>query len=226
LTGNNTYQSTITVNAGRLAVNNTAGSGTGTGPVIVNTGATIGGSGTVGGVLTVNTGGTIAPGNSSGTLSVGSNTTVAGTYAFELTTAGTSAAASTGGSSPALPHIQHDVISVTGTLTFTGSILNINSGAGSTGLVNTNPYSWLIATASGGITGTPTLGTVSGVDFVAAQTSGGTFTVDTVGNNLFLNFTPVPEPATVLGLAAGAMGLAGLIRRRMRKAASGATLAV
>jgi hypothetical protein len=31
-----------------------------------------------------------------------------------------------------------------------------------------------------------------------------------------LNFTPVPEPATVLGVAAGALGLGGFVRRRLR----------
>ncbi len=34
---------------------------------------------------------------------------------------------------------------------------------------------------------------------------------------VYLNFTPVPEPATVLGLAAGALGLGGYVRRRFRR---------
>jgi hypothetical protein len=29
---------------------------------------------------------------------------------------------------------------------------------------------------------------------------------------------PVPEPAAVLGLAAGALGLGGMVRRRLRRA--------
>ncbi|MDR3403869.1 MAG: autotransporter-associated beta strand repeat-containing protein, partial [Chthoniobacter sp.] len=62
LTGNNTYQGGTAVNGGTLLVNNTAGSGTGSGPVAVNAGGTLGGSGTVGGAVTLNSGGFIAPG--------------------------------------------------------------------------------------------------------------------------------------------------------------------
>jgi hypothetical protein len=36
----------------------------------------------------------------------------------------------------------------------------------------------------------------------------------TAGGALNLNITPIPEPATILGLAAGALGVGGLIRRR------------
>ena len=38
------------------------------------------------------------------------------------------------------------------------------------------------------------------------------------GYLLQLTFTPVPEPATVFALAAGALGLGGLVRRRLRRA--------
>jgi hypothetical protein len=41
------------------------------------------------------------------------------------------------------------------------------------------------------------------------------FSVTGNGTDLFINITPVPEPATVLGLAAGALGLGGLVRRRL-----------
>jgi autotransporter-associated beta strand protein len=37
-----------------------------------------------------------------------------------------------------------------------------------------------------------------------------------VGNNLVLTFTPVPEPATIFGASALALGAFGLIRRRMK----------
>ena len=42
--------------------------------------------------------------------------------------------------------------------------------------------------------------------------------VDGTGTVLLLSFTPVPEPATVLGVAAGVLGVAGLVRRRRRVA--------
>jgi autotransporter-associated beta strand protein len=51
LAGNNTYTGGTIVNAGTLAVTNTVGSGTGTGPVTVNTSGALGGSGTATGRL-------------------------------------------------------------------------------------------------------------------------------------------------------------------------------
>ncbi len=62
------FSGAVTVNNGTLAVNNTTGSGTGSGAVTVLGAATLGGNGAIGGPLTVN--GTLAPGNSPGTLTV------------------------------------------------------------------------------------------------------------------------------------------------------------
>jgi len=71
LTGNNTYTGDTAVSAGTLVVNNTAGSGTGSGVVTVNSGATLAGTGTIGGILSVAAGGTLAPGGGSpGTLTI------------------------------------------------------------------------------------------------------------------------------------------------------------
>jgi polygalacturonase len=69
LQGNSSgYSGALTVNNGTLLVDNTTGSGTGSGAVTVLGAATLGGSGVIGGPLTVN--GTLAPGNSPGTLTV------------------------------------------------------------------------------------------------------------------------------------------------------------
>ncbi|HEV7298416.1 MAG TPA: autotransporter-associated beta strand repeat-containing protein [Tepidisphaeraceae bacterium] len=69
----NTYDGGTTVSAGTLLVNNTSGSGTGTGGVLVGASGTLGGSGFIdpgaGSTVTVN--GKIAPGNGVGTLTVG-----------------------------------------------------------------------------------------------------------------------------------------------------------
>ena len=62
------FSGALTVNDGTLLVDNTTGSGTGSGAVTVLGAATLGGSGVIGGPLTVN--GTLAPGNSPGTLTV------------------------------------------------------------------------------------------------------------------------------------------------------------
>jgi autotransporter-associated beta strand protein len=65
LTGNNSYSGNTTVNAGMLIVNNTAGSGTGSGVVTINSGAMLAGTGTIGGIVSVAPGGILAPGGSS-----------------------------------------------------------------------------------------------------------------------------------------------------------------
>ena len=52
MSGQNTYDAGTTISEGRLLVNNTTGSGTGSGPVAVNAG-TLGGTGTISGAVTV-----------------------------------------------------------------------------------------------------------------------------------------------------------------------------
>ena len=77
LTGTNSYTGTTTINAGTLLVNNTTGSGTGSGSVTVNTGATLGGTGTIAGLVTNTAGGMLSPGtNGVGTLTVNGNLTL------------------------------------------------------------------------------------------------------------------------------------------------------
>lgn len=80
LTGNNTYSGGTSVFRGTLLVNNTSGSGTGSGPVNVRGGldtgigsGVLGGTGTIGGPVTVELGGTLAPGASIGTLTLDGN---------------------------------------------------------------------------------------------------------------------------------------------------------
>ncbi|WP_166430657.1 beta strand repeat-containing protein, partial [Polymorphobacter arshaanensis] len=69
LTGTNTYSGTTNVGAGTLLVN---GANNGAGAVTVANGATLGGSGSITGAVSIANGGTLAPGNSPGTLTVGS----------------------------------------------------------------------------------------------------------------------------------------------------------
>ena len=72
LNANNTYTGATFVNGGTLLVNNAIGIG----PVTVASGARLGGNGTVRGSATLNSGGILMPGNSVGTLTIGSNLTL------------------------------------------------------------------------------------------------------------------------------------------------------
>ncbi|GIX50498.1 MAG: hypothetical protein KatS3mg132_692 [Limisphaera sp.] len=63
LRGASTFTGGTTVEAGALLVNNTTGSGTGTGPVQVQSGATLGGTGTLAGPVTIEDHGRLAPGD-------------------------------------------------------------------------------------------------------------------------------------------------------------------
>lgn len=74
LTAANSFSGTSSLDGGVLKVNNAAGSALGTGAVIVNSGATLSGTGAVSGLVTVASGGILSPGNSVGTLTLGSLT--------------------------------------------------------------------------------------------------------------------------------------------------------
>ena len=78
LTGSNTYSGDTTVSAGTLLVNNPAGSGTGLGDVTVAGGATLGGNGSISGSVTLLDTATLAPGNSVGTLAIGTDLNLSG----------------------------------------------------------------------------------------------------------------------------------------------------
>jgi autotransporter-associated beta strand protein len=67
----NTYSDTTGISAGKLLVNNTTGSGTGSGQVIVSAGGMLGGTGIISGAVTVVNGGHIAPGVTIESLDVG-----------------------------------------------------------------------------------------------------------------------------------------------------------
>lgn len=78
LTNANTYTGGTTINEGTIMVNNTTGSGLGTGAVTVNSGGTLAGTGIVTGAITVNDGGILSPANGSGTFSSGSVNVLSG----------------------------------------------------------------------------------------------------------------------------------------------------
>jgi autotransporter-associated beta strand protein len=78
LTNGNGYSAGTTINGGTLLINNTRGSGTGSGFVNVNSGGALAGRGIISGAVTVNSGGSLVPGNPSGTLTITNALTLGG----------------------------------------------------------------------------------------------------------------------------------------------------
>jgi autotransporter-associated beta strand protein len=227
----NTFNGIANVNNGTLLVNGSLPGATGGVNVNVNNGGTLAGTGTVGTVgalrsVVVSGGGTLAGGDPEanigidpGTLTVRGNITVnaGGNFQVRLTTAlvsnGTNGSSSGGGADPT--NNSYLMMTETGTVfTLNGNI--VIDGTGLTFSPN-QPYSYLVAQLP---TGAPAVNITDPSRF---QTVG---FVDTPENMalitdsgfVYLNFSPVPEPGTVLGLAAGALGLGGYVRRRLRRA--------
>ncbi len=122
-----------------------------------------------------------------------------------------------------------DKMAVTGTLAvtatsgtpFTINVESINPGTGLPGSANFNlssSYTWTLATAT-------SVSGFSATDFALNTSSftnglgGGSFSVSSDSTDIFLNFTPVPEPSTwaLMGVGAAALAWAGW-RRRLPKA--------
>jgi len=212
-TAPNTYGGRTIVQNGTLVVNNGSGSGTGTGTVSVKNGGRLSGGGAIVPAAgnSVEIEGTVAPGNSAGRLTFGSNTdpttaSITGRYHWELESAGNPSPLNTGGSSASA---SQDFLDVFGSLA-TDVTVDLTA-LGNTGFNPLAEYSWTIAAATTGITGTATVGTLEGTDF---QFLPGFFFLTVSGPNLFLNYNPVPEPATVLSLCAAGLAAGGWIRRR------------
>jgi autotransporter-associated beta strand protein len=230
LGGVNTYTGATTVGGGLLVVNGSIASS----PVTIQTGGTLGGSGTVG-ALTVESGGTINPGNSPGTVNINGDINWLGGGNYNWQIAGVTGTAGTVST--------WDLVSATGVLDLTalniGSKFNINlwslestgpdvSGA-VTGFVNTQNYTWKIATAAGGITNFSSsyfnlnTAAINGTGGFANGLNGGSFSIaqSLDGKDLNLVFTaaggaPIPEPGT---WAAAALLVGGAAFMRWRKRA-------
>ncbi|HKD38594.1 MAG TPA: autotransporter-associated beta strand repeat-containing protein, partial [Pirellulales bacterium] len=206
--GANSFTGGVTISGGKLRANNTSGSATGTGTVNVNNGGTLDGSGIVTGPANINAGGTIAPGNSSGSIALGTTTyNNGGTYQWEINnwtgttrgtdfdfqnTIGTLAIASTPGTFP--------------TNTFKIDITGLN-GSTPGNIANFDPLhsrSWTIAEASTAVTGFAANKFTIDTSHVIDNLAGGTFGLSTANGagtvqDLVLTFTPGATQQPVIG---------------------------
>lgn len=213
----NAFSGGVVINAGKLLVTNSAGSATGSGAVNVNNGAAFGGTGLISGALIINGGGSVSPGSSPGQLQVGNGTTFAsgGHYVFEINnTAGA-------------PGTNWDLLSISGGLTISATVstpfvldlVSLNAGNTNGLLANFDPtlaYSWKFVTTTTGITGF----SAGAFQYNASNFSNsldiGHFYVSQAGNDLYLNFTPVPEPTTWVLLSLGLSSVLLSLRRKSR----------
>ena len=149
---------------------------------------TLGGSGSIASAVSVAAGATITAGvsPSASPLTLGSGLTLNGRY---LVTLFSNTAAS-------------QLIAPAGTVTLTGGSLELALGSGVTvaGMRAAGPQSYTIIDAAN----SQLSGTFSTTNFTNAGFAASEWTVayNPGTGNASLNFTPVPEPATVLGLAA------------------------
>jgi hypothetical protein len=199
---------------GTTILGTAAGSGAQLRGGIVNvTGGVFKGTGTVQGIsgtnmltMTVSGTGTLAPGGSVGTLTFGGDTNslafTGGTYEWEL-----------GALSTANPGVDFDQIVMTsGNLNITGGALKpVFIGAATAPDLSEafwqSARSWVVVDNTGSGTASGTLAVDN-----SAWASHGSFSTLVNDNDLLLNWTPIPEPASL-----GLLALGGLLMRRGRR---------
>jgi autotransporter-associated beta strand protein len=177
-------------------------------------GGMLGGNGTITRTLSILNHGTLAPGDGVGSLTVLSGIfDLDGRYQFQLNDADL-------GEGTGWDFLQvNGALSITATVTQKFTIeLGTLTAAGAPGLlqdfVATNPYTWRIATATGGITGFDASRFVLDASGFLNPTTG-SFSVSQSGNDLFLNYVPVPEPNAASILILGAACVATWRSRRV-----------
>ncbi len=219
LGGANTYTGATTVSEGVLLVNNASGSGTGTGSVLVESGAKLGGSGFITGPSTIH--GIHAPGDAVGVLTHG-DLAYGGGSSVQWELFGNTASLADRGA-------LFDGIDVGGTLDFTAAIpsfsLAFNSPGSSVNWEHAlwgSTQTWLLydMTGSGGITGwtDQILSPSNWLDGSGKAFNdylfGSYFDIFEDADGLYLryNFAVIPEPSRVLLISLGVLGL--IFRRR------------
>lgn len=215
-----TFTGLVEVNQGDLVVS--TGANLGSGSMVINSGGRLKGRGTVG-ALTVASGGRLAVGNSPGTMTAASATWQGGgIFEWELNNFLGSAGTNwdflnvTGGlnvSATSGNRFIIEVISLLADNVTDGSIAGFDTAAN---------YSFLIATAAGGITNfSPDDFTIVTTRFANASNSGSSgdnlWSVGTEGNDLYLRYsggTAIPEPSTGVMVLVGLGMMANLLRQK------------
>ena len=215
ISGSNSYTGATNVEGGKLLIN---GSTSSSSLVTVSAGATLGGSGTVGGATTIS--GIHAPGNSPGVQTFSSNLSYS-TNASVLWELNGNTATQTS------PNAVFDQIIVGGNLDFTGvttmdlsfiasgSVVDWSNSFWASTYTGTN--GWLVYDVAGTTTNFSNLSITAanwldsnGASFNTLR-SGSSFGLEQVGSDVYLTYTAVPEPASVLLVGLGSLAL---LRRR------------
>jgi len=176
LTRNNTYSGATEVLEGTLVVD---GAPTSIAAYTIDAVGTLGGTGIISGPITLN--GTVSPGSSVGTLTTVDQTwNGGGHYKWEIDDAN-----GTAGTSPGW-----DKLVINGPLTITassGAKFTIDVAGTAANFNNGVPKSWIIASASGGISGFDAAAFDVNTSGLSNPLGGAYFTVSTSGNDLLLN---------------------------------------
>lgn len=221
--GGNTYRGDTFVSAGPLIVNNTSGSGTGTGQVRVN-GGQLAGTGSMTGAVTVSSGARLRGGDPTAplgpanrVLTANGGVTVNGGSTVQVAFAGSGG----GVSDPTLVQFTNGFNVGTGPAPVTALnqlLVNVSLDSGPA-LTALQPVSLTLASGTGGFTlnGTPAPSTIDPTLYTATfnfDVVPGSVGLTTSGTSLTLGFTPVPEPSSLLELAVAAGFGVRLLRRR------------
>ena len=206
LSGANGYTGATAVNAGTLVIN---GSITGTGgDVTVASGATLAGNGSIVRNLIIQSGGNITPGNSVGNLTVGGNVDFSGTYQWELGSLVDNASGTAG--------TNWDLVTMSlGTLSGSAPTISIAGIDPTDDSFWKSSHVWNIVTGIGASTLSTTGGDITGYDtqYGYFDTTGA---VGPTGGIMQLTWTPVPEPSSIVLLAAGLIGLIAYAWRKRK----------